>query len=287
MKSTGKIWIFYDAVTQKQTRPMSTMQAQLTLLDLKIRDPQRFFLWTPGWEQWVSLQKFIDSDQTYFVFAPAPNPAASIPKPPPPAAAMSPDEELGEKTITKVFDVDTQTGIQMTRVLDDKPASGGSGKADYGYFYDDFSAEKIDPDAKHSLSFNLPGKQKADPRDRRGETRHHFKIEVILINKKGRSFRTFSENISTGGTLLEDELPKDFVNTQFDLILVNKFEKDPLKGRMHFQGRVVGDYMNPRRLMFLETDEHTKKRLEAMLESYMRHQESLRAKKSPGGKKTG
>lgn len=268
---------------------MSTVQAQLTLLNLDIKNPRRFFLWTPGWTEWKCLHDFLATDQEYFVVAPAPTARAHVPpttRHDPPIEPVTP-EDISDKTVTLVFDGDTKPDGQTYTEIEE--ATNPSAKAEkqdhYGYFYDDFSAEKIDPDAKHSVQFNLPGRKKsdpADPRNRRTAERHHFKIEVILVNKHGRSFRTFSENISSGGTLLEDDLPKDFVNTRFDLILVNKFERDPSKGRIHFQGRIVGDYINPRRLMFLDLDEHTQKRLNSLLRSYAEHQRKLRGKKKSG-----
>lgn len=270
MKGTGKIWIFFDASTQRQTKPMSTLQAQVTLLNMKLTSTAHLFLWTPGWDNWKPLQKFLESEQNVFVVAPAPAPVQGPPPPP-----------THEDTITQVFHPENDEGTDAAYTRVNEETSSGKHPApneSYGYFHDDFSAEKIDPEAKHSLKINLPKKKKVSSDDRRIETRHHFKIEVILVNKHGRSFRTFSSNISTGGTLLEDELPKDFLNSQFDLILVNKFERDPAKGRLHFQGKVVGDYVNPRRLMFLDSDDHTKKRLETLLRSYIEQQKALRKK---------
>lgn len=279
MKGTGKIWIIYDAANKRQTKPMSTLQAQMTLLNLKPKEQSRFFLWTPGWTEWVPLPRFMESDQTFFVFAPAPAPDG-MPKPP-----MMDDDKtvtdgvVSEDTVTHIFDSTPEMAPDgdeaYTTIVDSSPNAPKD--PEYGYYADDFSAEKIDPDAKHSLKFNLPqNKKPASPQDRRREERHQFKIEVILVNKHGRTFRTYSQNISTGGTLLEEDLPKEFINSRFDLILVNKFERNPAKGRLHFQGRVVGDYQNPRRLMFLDTDDHTKKRLQEMLQSYIDQQKSLK-----------
>lgn len=288
MKGTGKIWIFFDSVTQRQTKPMNTIQAQVTLLNLKSKDKQRYFLWTPGWIEWIPLQRFLESDQTYFVVAPAPTPpTGQSSKGPPPTPGHAFDDE---KTVRSKVPLDDEVTEVIhptlnrreegfTEILSEERGPSSS-KVDYGYYHEDFSADKIDPDANHKVEMNLPSSAKSG-RDRRVFERHNLKIEVILINKSGRTFRTHSQNISVGGTLLEEDLPKDFINTRFDLILVNRFERDPARGRLHFQGRVVGDYANPRRLMFMDTDNHTLKRLEEMLQSYSRAQEQVR-KKSAG-----
>lgn len=284
MKGTGKIWIFYDSVSQRQTKPMNTIQAQVTLLNLKSKDKQRYFLWTPGWIEWVPLHTFLESDQTFFVVAPAPAPpqAPGTQAPPPPQGhAVSEDTVKAQvphdDEVTEVIHPTLNRREEsFTEILSEDRVSDK--KVDYGYYHEDFSADKIDPDANHKVEMNLPSAKTGTGRDRRVFERHILKIEVILINKSGRTFRTHSQNISIGGTLLEEDLPKDFVNTRFDLILVNRFERDPARGRLHFQGRVVGDYANPRRLMFMESDAHTLKRLEEMLESYARAQEQVRKK---------
>lgn len=272
MKGTGKIWIFYDAIAKRRTKPLSTLQAQVMVLNLKARESNRFFLWTPGWTEWTPLRQFLESDQTVFVTAPTAEP------PPIPHVPVFDEDKTVKMDIdphAPLFAAEDEDGDSVyTQILESEAPGKNS---EYGYFHDDFNAEKIDPDAKAPMQFNLPSKANSnDPKDRRSAERHQFKIEVILITKTGRAFRTFSRNISLGGTLLEDEIPKEFVNSQFDLILVNKFEKDPLKGRLHFQGRVVGDYRDPRRLMFLDSDEHHIKRLKALLRSYSDRRKELR-----------
>ncbi|HRO66106.1 MAG TPA: PilZ domain-containing protein [Pseudobdellovibrionaceae bacterium] len=283
MKGNGKIWIFYDSLTQKQTKPLSTLNAQMTLLSMKVKDPDRIFIWTPGWTKWVPLQQFLESDQTYFVVAPAPKPKTDEP----PAfdektvRAEAPLEDTVTHVLHPEFAQDTESSEYTEILPDHRPPP--SQKKDYGYYHEDFRADQIDPEARFKVDMNLPGKRpnaSDNPANRRLNPRHQFKIEVILINKNGRTFRTSSLNISLGGTLLQDELPKEFINARFDLILVNKFEKDPSKGRLHFQGRVVGDYTDPRRLMFLDTDEHTLKRLESMLRSYLDQQKKIQKKKA-------
>lgn len=338
MKGTGKIWIIFDSATQKQTKPLSVLQAQMVLLKLRGRNPQRFFLWTPGWSEWIPLNVFLNSGQTYFVFDTAPRPdvpvndektvKASRPAPPPQSRQTA--EERFENTITKVLHPEFESGtdvevdaisinksmpdITLTRSqsgsaapVDDNPASGEfthtgaftrimttqemneAGKApkkteQSAYWYEEFSAEKIDPEAKPNMQINLPKNERRSAPDpshdnRRSSERHEFKIEVILLSKSGKTFRTQSMNISMGGTLLKDEIPKEFLHIRFDLILVNKFEKDPAKGRLHFQGRVVGDYMDPRRLMFLESDTETQRRLEIMLRSYIEQRNTAKKKR--------
>lgn len=273
MKVTGKVWIFYDRQAQKQSRPLSTVQAQMMILKIKTHDPDQFLIWTPGWNEWQSLPEFLASEQDYFVVAP--DPVSPAPPPPPTPDA---DDEPTLVVLDRPEDHAEESASEMyTKVLDVDNAP--LKKSDYGYFYEDFSADKLDPHAKHGISFKIPSK-KTSARDRRFAERHNLKIEVVLITKNGRSFKTYSENISLGGTLLEDELPKDFLNARFDLILINKFERNPAKGRLQFQGRIVGDFANPRRLMFIDSDETTLKKLKELLKSYAEAQKQAKSGKS-------
>ncbi len=41
--------------------------------------------------------------------------------------------------------------------------------------------------------------------------------------------------------MLEDEIPKDFLDKPFDLIIVNPFDPDPTKARLLFRAKFVGD----------------------------------------------
>ena len=236
-------------------------------------------IWTPGWSSWKPLHEFLTSDQTYFVMAPAPQ-ISDIPTPP---NASEEDEKtvLIESTLatteTKLPSIPEDEEHYTEVFLDTNPTAGHK-RVDYGYYYDDFHGDQIDPDASIRLPNFYPDKpyQKGKDANRRATPRHNFRIEVILISRSGKTFRTHSVNISLGGTLLEDAIPKDFINARFDMILANRFEKDMAKARLHFVGRVVGDYTNPRRLMFSEPDAHTLNKLKTLLRSYQDHQ-----KKSP------
>jgi hypothetical protein len=265
LKTTGKIWIIFDAKTRQQSKPMSTLQAQAALLSLNLKDNKRYFMWTPGWTGWQAIKNFLETEQNYFVMAPIPEINTKNKN------HRTTDIIDDDKTIRT--DVTDPNVIKFTEI--DTSQKEAPAKQNYGYFYEDFNADQIDPDAEINP---INGSNEVHKRDRRVQERHDFKLEVLLINSSGRTFKTYSQNISVGGTLLEDELPREFVRSQFDLILINNFERDPSRGRLHFQGRVVGDFINPRRLMFLETDDHTRRKLIAMILSYAEYQ-----KKASGG----
>lgn len=265
MKATGKVWVFFDSQKQKETKPMSLVQAQMALLQYKTSDIAKTFIWTPGWDNWIPLKDFLKSDQTYFVLGQPPKPQSKqMPTFPasPARTPRKPDESSPEeKNFTKI-----ELGAEPLHK-----------KVEYGYWHNDFTGDQLDLE---KISTAAPFDQEEVTQtkstdDRRRAQRHSFKIEILLMHKKG-SFRTFSKNISLTGTLIENKIPQEFLSVPFDLIIINRFEKDARKGRLLFKGRVVGDLANPKRLMFVDPTPEMTQRLEQLLKDYIQYQQSLR-----------
>ena len=269
MSAFGKIWIFYDRKKKKKSKALSLVQAQSTILSLFTKDPERYHIWTPGWTEWVPLDQFLASEQTYFMLTPEVNKVAqNIDE-----ITLKLDNIDDEKTLALSDLTETITKIIYTQVAAELPPK----TSDYGYYHPDFNAEELDIRIKVPSS-NYPTADSPNESDRRTETRHNFKMEIIVVSKKGRTFKTYSDNLSLGGTLLQDPLPREFLNAPFDLIFVNRFEQDPKKGRLYFNGKVVGDFKDPRRLMFVKPDANSIKKLESMIQAYMSYQNSMQKK---------
>jgi hypothetical protein len=60
------------------------------------------------------------------------------------------------------------------------------------------------------------------------------------------------------------------------LIIINRFEPDRNKGRLLFKAKIVGDIINPRRLMFMDADPQMVARLNALLKAYTTYQEQMK-----------
>lgn len=281
MQATGKVWLFYHSQTKKQTKPLSIVQAQVTLLTFKSKELKYIFIWTPGWENWQRLETFLSSAQNTFALRHPPKPPGIEPE------QQDSQDHVTEKdiTISKITQGEAREntlsgktdGSGYTLVVTDDEIHR---KEDYGYYFNDFNGDELDM-AKIKKVANLKLKKQKENRNaeedanRRTAIRHSFKLEVVLISKE-RSFRTFSKNISLGGTLLEDEIPKDFLGKPFDLIIINRFEPDKNKGRLLFRAKIVGDIINPRRLMFMEADPQMAARLNALLKAYITYQEQMK-----------
>lgn len=281
MKTRGKIWVIFDAEANTQSKPMSVVQAQVTLLTISAKDTSKFFLWTPGWDTWVSVQEFLESDQNYFVLAQPPQPMA------PPMSEKTHTKAASEEvTLTATRTPQSESDSAYTEVdVGDGPLKhveiGGYHTKDFhGAELDLSNIKKLEKEKKLKEQNQGAESSKDDGgADRRRDPRHNFKIEVVLVSK-ARSFRTHSQNISLSGTMLEKEIPRDFLNTQFDLILVNPFEPNQTKARLLFKAKIVGDMTDPRRLMFIEQDETMTARLDALLKAYVTYQRQV--KKSAG-----
>ncbi|MBO9665443.1 MAG: PilZ domain-containing protein [Bdellovibrio sp.] len=278
MKTKGKVWLFYDAEKKVQSKAMSVVQAQVFLLSLKKKDHVRYFVWTPGWAEWTCIRDFLKSDQTTFVITQPPKPMevtkTAVPAPP---SAEGDDENTA---ILNAPDTSSQTDPNYTTVV---AGSGPVRAQDFGYYHQDFTGDDLDLSKIRKMKA-MPKKKtydskeadsKTEDADRRGATRHNFKIEVVLVSKY-KSFRTYSKDISLSGTQLENEIPHDFLNHPFDLIIVNPYEKDPSKARLLFRAKIVGDMTDPRRLMFIEQDVEMTLKLDALLKAYVAYQEAVR-----------
>ncbi|WP_413289097.1 PilZ domain-containing protein [Bdellovibrio sp. HCB337] len=269
MKSEGKIWIIFDAEANKKTKPMSLVQAQMMILTFKVRNLHQYHIWTPGWNEWQPLTQFLSSNQKYFVQAQPPEPLLAKERQKQTTVNIKVESHDDEKTQKILIeDKSLNTNPHFTNVV----AAEDFRKMDYGYYYNEVNGDDLTlsglPD-KPSVDIIVSRSDLGSPRDRRVAPRHDFKIEAVLLTKKGTSFRTHSKNISLSGTLLEDEIPKDFLQRPFEMILVNKFEKDPRKSRVHLKGKIIGDIEDPRRLMFLEQDEETAVKLGKLINDYL------------------
>lgn len=256
---------------------MSVVQAQVTLLSVASKNPHRFFIWTPGWDEWICIHDFLESDQKYFAIIQPPKPKDG-------------PEKSDTQTITVTQNAPATShadNLYTQVVVGEEPLKD---EVVDEYWRQDFNGDQLDlkkiaqkmakPETTkkrvsgHTVT-NAKAPSKGKESDRRKDPRHNFKIEVVLVSKV-RSFRTYSRNISLSGTMLEDEIPKDFLNKPFDLIITNPFEPDPTKARLLFRAKIVGDLTDARRLMFIEQDVAMTLRLDALLKAYVAYQTQLR-----------
>src|ERR1700692_3659053 len=140
MKSEGKIWILFDAISNKKSRPLSLVQAQMMLLTLKIKRLHQYFIWTPGWEEWQSVPHFLASGQKYFSATLPPEPLLNkerlkefkVPIPVEVVKTEKPVEAKSEEALGGASRF-------YTKVIPGEPLS----KVDYGYYGNEFTGDDL------------------------------------------------------------------------------------------------------------------------------------------------
>lgn len=296
-KTTHRVWIFYDNRKNQESKPLTLTQAQIFILNLRMKDFDQFLIWTPGWVQWMPLGDFLDSEQNVFTSMKIPRPKVlnvkpakkliiddldtinkastkktkrrSAPKNPMNSATA---EMESENTSTSSVSIITMTehtnpfpqteSYLITNVDENKPKPA----QDYGYYFNDFSIHDVKRMVRKGKS-----EKSLEDLDRRRHLRGNMRIEVILVSATGVSFRSHSKDVSLGGTLLEDKVPPEYAKHPFDIIFINKFETDQRQSRLLIRGKVVGDVTHPERLVFISPNPETLMRLEKFIHAYAEH----------------
>lgn len=268
MPKAERVWMLYNAVTKQQTKPIPTSAAHKFIMKIKVREVHQFYLWTPDWDSWKPLLPFLQSAENKDFVSPIPSlPPASEPE-------TSPTETVRATTIG--------TGITLSGVESDEDPFTEENSLMYtdvelthtpkiekpNDFYQNFHGDELVLDTNSNKK-----KKKKVNLERRGGTRHDLKIEILILTSQGKSFRTYSRNISLGGTLVADPIPKEFFEKDVDLVIVNKFEKEK-NGRLHLKARILPDAAEPCRLFFRGMTTPVIKDLEALLKSYLEHKKA-------------
>ena len=272
--SNNDLWVFYDSISKIQSNPLSTDAAQSTILKIRPNSITRFFIWTQGWQNWQPLKSYLESDQKVFVST------FTISK--------TNEETLTAafREITELTQTQTHTSFphEQTNTKTGTNTNTGTGTSTYSHIrldedtisrflkpdsHKSFDAEEITwsnikkPDFNFSKVLNKAmGKR---------EARHDLKIEVLLISRRGKTFRSKSKNISLSGALLEDTIPFEFYDTPFDLVVLSTLTKDPKKARVKLEGVTIGEVKGSRtqRIQYNQPTDEQKKLLQGLLEDYI------------------
>ncbi len=243
-----KQWIVLDSISKIQSQPLSDEQIQYSIMRMHEKDWDRFYIWTESWEKWQPLRQFLKSNDKNFsnIF--------NITKKP----------EKQEETITK-----SVTYVRTDLEENSEPSHMGPGK--------DLDIDQI-KSGHHKPPEDLSFKKLNDKENYKARsTRHDLKIEILLISKMGKTFRSHSRNISLTGTLLEDNVPFDYYGDFFDVVVVNRYAKDIAFSRVQVKGITIGDGVS-RRIQFEAVTDHAKNRLTILLNEYLENQKNVTKK---------
>lgn len=249
------MWVLYDTLSKAQSNPVSTEEAQMAIFKMRPRDIERFYLWTQGWQEWQSLQFYLATDQKNFVSAFTNQNDDTI------KAHIRDVLEMTPRNNKKLFEENTAS-FSSIHLEEDTLTDAGGRLGQQQYDGNDISWENLE---KPVIDFSkLKKKRSAEKR----ETRHELKIEIILISVKGKSFRSKSKNISLSGSLLEDNIPFDYYESVFDMVIVNQSARDPKISRISLKGKTVGEGLT-QRLQYTGLTNEKRQELQIFLEEYI------------------
>lgn len=246
-------WVLYDSTTKSQSKPMEKDQLQLAIYKMSEKDFKRFFIWKSNWENWQSLEQYLTSDQKDFF--------------------KSADEEKNyKKKLTEEKTVRKERTI--TKSVTKIRVDGEFTKTTTSVKDRSFSGDNLTWSGSQSPN-NLDFKDIQNPKAAylNRAVRHELKIEILLTSVKGKIFRSFSKNISLTGSLLEDNVPFDYYNTLFDVIVINRYAAVPANSRVQLKAKTAGQGLTSR-IQFENISEIQKKKLKALLEEYLIQQEN-------------
>lgn len=275
MSTAAKTWVLLDGITKIQSQPLPTEQLQLAILKMNERDWTRFYVWTAGWANWQLLRDFLNSEQREFALPGAPvseeNVKAHIQ-----AQIQNKNKNLQQQQKQQEEDTVTKgahwepNNKAMTMVNSEDTYSDVA-----NHMQKDFNGDHLDIEkAHHKPPDPLNFKEISEAYKNRAE-RHELKIEILLISQKGKTFKSYSKNISLSGSLLEDNIPFDFYGLQFDLVVVNRNPSNPQNGRVQVRAQTVGDGLT-QRVRFINVTEMQKQRLMNLLNDYLTQQTKVR-----------
>ena len=262
MSTQGLIWVFFNVKTQAQTKPMPHTQAHVFILQLKRHELRHYVIWTPGWKKWIPVKEMLKSEQKFFEIPPPVDQTDD-------EATQITESLVSSKTGESYSDKEkTFTEIALTN---DAPPG-----------FKDLEVESINWEKTPVIPVLKKNSNSADEDDERREyKRFPHRIELVLMTKKGKSFRSSSLNVSMGGALLREAVPAELLRDVMDLLIINPFPDKTTPSHLLLKGRVVGDTRDRRRLMFYDVSPEVQIKLRSILERYQKNYKEFKK-----GKKT-
>lgn len=301
-------WVLYNSESKLQSIPVNNEEIQWTVMRMKQVDWEKYYIWRDGWQNWQQLESYLKSnqkeiivefkkmddevvidtqtettatvrvdkfnieetpDKTEFAYNANANTVTDTKKN---KSAITIEEKKSKANSKNIFDTARPATKNTTFVdWDDQLAKLFVESAQ------DYSGDNLSPDAKQasddsSISFKEEKLAKNNYHSR--AERHTLKIEVLFINSKGKTFKSFSRNISLSGTLIDENIPLAFMKQKFEIVIINRFSKSTANSRLQLFANCPV-LSAPNRVQFLDINDKQKKKLRSLLEQYLDDQKHI------------
>ncbi len=227
-------WLFVDSKTRVVSRRLSQAAAEEFIKNLRNVNIDHWWAWNPFFRDWIPLKNIIDIRADHvrmLIQLPATGQVA----------------EDNEKTVAQTTD-HTNVPEEYSEVAGFLSEENADGLRDF--HGDELTFSKIPQPPSLGLGS-----------DRRRANRVEKKIEV-LVAAGGKSFRTHTVNISMTGVMLEKAIPPELQGGPFEIVFI--LQKNGTRRQLAFQGKVVGDLKDRRRLVFGDLSSGSERLLEEL-----------------------
>ena len=286
-------WVLYNSESKLQSIPVNHEEIQWTVMRMKPADWKKYFVWRDGWQNWQPLDSWLRSSQKEIIVDFLKQNGDDV-------------ETLTEATATvrvDKFSIDrtpdnqkrslvSNPGISRTvraglmpsdqknpTIVDwDDQLARMFSEGSQDFSGDNFSELIHNQMGGKPISFKTDASSKSSKYKNRAE-RHSLQIEVLFLSSKGKTFKSFSRNISMSGTLLDHELPLEFIAPKFEVVIINRFAKTNQNSRLQLFAKCPIPSA-PNRIQFMELKADQKQRLKNLLEQYLKDHKELNSKAS-------
>jgi hypothetical protein len=306
-------WVLYNSESKLQSIPVNHEEIQWTVMRMKQVDWKKYYIWRDGWQNWQQLETYLKSNQKEiivdfkkleddeigvdtetettatvrvdkFSIENTPDKTQFAPK-----AIVQPKTDSNQK---KAVSAAEQKSKSVNKNIFDtsRPATKNTTYVDWDdqlakLFVEsaqDFSGDSLNPEDKQNgagSAINFKEEKLAKNNYSNRAERHTLKIEVLFVNSKGKTFKSFSRNISMSGTLIDEDIPQAFMEQKLEIVIINRFSKTTQNSRLQLFAKCP-ILSAPNRIQFLDVKDHQKTKLKSLLEQYLIDQKNLMSRAS-------
>lgn len=236
-------WLFVDSKTRVVSKRLTQRGAEEFISNLKNINLEHWWAWNPCFRDWIPLKNIIQTKKGQVRML---------------IELLHIEMDIDDdKTIVESMEPESSTSNVESESSDStmipkeySDVRGYLSEEDADMVMRDFHGDDL------TMS-SVPTPPDLDfGSERRRSKRYDKKIEVLIIGG-GKSFRTHTLNISMSGLMLDKAIPFELQSGPFEVVFV--IVDNGVKRQIAFQGKVVGDLRDRRRLIFGELSQLNQK----------------------------